>query len=528
VNGPGVLEVRTALFSLSDRTGAEGLAAALVERGATVWATEGTAKALAAHGITARAVSDLVGQGAWLGGRVKTLHPGLLGGVLARRAVAQDMQDLAEREIPAFDLVVCTLYPFESLPADAPWKDIVETIDVGGVTLLRAAAKNVRDVAVLSASAQYGDALAALAEHGGLPRALRLGWARAAFERTALYDAAIAERFARAAEADAGRGAPPGAQAGPPATWVRGFRRARTLRYGENPHQEAALYTAAGAGGGAGIVDAVLEGKELSYNNLVDLDAATALVHEFAIPACVVVKHNEPAGVGRGTRAFEAFERAFEADALSAFGGVVAFNVEVDAETATALAKPFLECVAAPSFAPAALDTLRAKKNLRLVRAHAPHAARWEARALGEGMLVQGVREDAPGLKLEVATRRAPTPEEMEALLFAWTVVGRARSNAIVIARVDRTLGVGSGQTSRIDAVEVALLKAHRSGHDTQGAVLASDGFFPFGDWVEPARAAGITAAIQPGGSMRDAESVAACDQAGIALVLTGRRLFRH
>jgi phosphoribosylaminoimidazolecarboxamide formyltransferase/IMP cyclohydrolase len=514
MNGPDVLPIKHALFSLSDRTGAEGLAAALVEHGATVWATEGTAKALAAHGIQARAVSDLVGQGAWLGGRVKTLHPSLLGGVLARRAEPADMADLAEREIPAFDLVACTLYPFESLPADAPWDQVIETIDIGGVTMLRAAAKNVRDVAVLSSSAQYGDALAALSEQGGVPRTLRLAWARAAFERTALYDAAIAERFARAASEDGG----------PPATWVRGFRRARTLRYGENPHQEAALYT----GAGAALVDAVLEGKELSYNNLVDLDAATALVHEFAGPACVVVKHNEPAGVGKGAHAFEAFERAFEADALSAFGGVVAFNVEVDAGTATALAKPFLECVAAPSFAPAALETLRAKKNLRLVRAHAPAPARWEARALGDGVLVQGVRADAPGLKLEVATQRAPTPEEMEALLFAWTVVGRARSNAIVIARADRTLGVGSGQTSRIDAVELALLKARRSGHDMHGAVLASDGFFPFGDWVEPARTAGITAAIQPGGSMRDAESVAACDQAGIALVLTGRRLFRH
>ncbi len=515
MSGPDGLAVRHALFSLFDRAGAGELAAALVARGATVWATEGTAKALAETGIEARAVSDLVGQGAWLGGRVKTLHPTLLGGVLARRAEPQDMADLAAREIPAFDLVVCTLYPFEALPADAPWGQVIETIDIGGVTLLRAAAKNAEDVAVLSSPAQYDDALAALEAHGGLPRALRLGWAQAAFERTALYDAAIAARFARA---NAGEELP--------GAWVRGYRRARTLRYGENPHQDAALYT--GAGSGAHVVDAVLEGKELSYNNLVDLDAAVALVSEFTGPACVVVKHNEPAGVGLGARALDAFTRAFEADALSAFGGVVAFNVEVDAATAEALAKPFLECVAAPSFAPAALDTLRAKKNLRLVRAHAPAPARWEARALGDGLLVQGVRAGAPGLKLEVVTRRAPTPEEMEAMLFAWTVVGRARSNAIVIARAQQTLGVGSGQTSRIDAVEVALLKARRSGHDTAGAVLASDGFFPFGDWVEPARAAGITAAIQPGGSVRDAESIAACDQAGMALVMTGRRLFRH
>lgn len=509
-----LLSVRHALLSLSDRTGADVLARALAAQGATLWATEGTRTALAEAVLDIKPVSELVGQGAWLGGRVKTLHPSLLGGVLARRNVPEDLRDLAERGVPAFDLVACTLYPFEQLPDDAPWDKVVETIDVGGVTLLRAAAKNVRDVAVLSSPAQYAEALLALEQQGGLPDDLRFGWARAAFERTALYDAAIARRFAET-----------GSEAGPPAVWVRAYRRLRTLRYGENPHQEGALYAATAA---APAVDAVLEGKELSYNNLVDLDAATALVHEFAGPACVIVKHNEPAGVGRGARLLDAFTRAFEADALSAFGGVVALNAEVDAATAEALAKPFLECVAAPAFAPAALDLLRVKKNLRLVRSHLVKPPRWEARALGDGALVQGVRADAPGMRLEVVTRRAPTPEEMEALLFAWTVVGRARSNAIVIARADRTLGIGSGQTSRIDAVEVALMKARRSGHDTQGAVLASDGFFPFGDWVGPVRAAGIGCAIQPGGSLRDAESIAACDEAGLALVMTGRRLFRH
>jgi len=515
-----LLLVRHALLSLSDRTGADVLARALAAQGATLWATEGTRQALADAVVDIKPVSELVGQGAWLGGRVKTLHPSLLGGVLARRNIPEDMKDLEERGVPAFDLVACTLYPFEDLPADARWDQLIETIDIGGVTLLRAAAKNVRDVAVLSSPLQYADALLALEEQGGLPDDLRLAWARAAFERTALYDAAIARRFA---EADAA------AETGPPAVWMRAYRRLRTLRYGENPHQEAALYVEHAAGAAAApAVDAVLEGKELSYNNLVDLDAATALVHEFAGPACVIIKHNEPAGVGRGARVLDAFTRAFEADALSAFGGVVAFNTEVDAATAEALAKPFLECVAAPAFVPAALDLLRVKKNLRLVRSHPPEAPRWEARALGDGALVQGVRADAPGMRLEVVTRRAPTPEEMEALLFAWTVVGHARSNAIVIARADRTLGIGSGQTSRIDAVEVALMKARRSGHDTQGAVLASDGFFPFGDWVAPARAAGIGCAIQPGGSLRDAESIAACDEAGLALVMTGRRLFRH
>jgi phosphoribosylaminoimidazolecarboxamide formyltransferase/IMP cyclohydrolase len=518
--GPEVLRVGNALLSLSDRSGAADLARALADHGATLWATEGTARALAAEGVTTRPVGDLVGQGAWLGGRVKTLHPSLLGGVLARRDVATDLADLAARGAPAIDLVVVTLYPFESLPADADEATRTETIDVGGVTLLRAAAKNARDVAVLSDPAQYPAAIAALAAEGGIPRPLRRAWARAAFERTSRYDAAIAAALAAAGGA--------GDEAGePPASWTPAFTRVRTLRYGENPHQAAGLYARAGAGEPA--LDAVVEGRELSYNNLLDLEAATGLVAEFAGPACVIVKHNEPAGVGCGDRALAAFERAFEGDALSAFGGVVAFNVEVDRDAAQALAVPFLECVAAPSFAPAALDALAPRKNLRLVRTRGAAAVpRWEARPLGDGLLVQGVRPDAPALKLEVAGQRAPTPDEMEALLFAWMVVGRARSNAIVIARADRTLGIGSGQTSRIDAVHVALMKARRSGHDTQGAVLASDGFFPFADWVAPAREAGLTACIQPGGSLRDRESIEACDAAGIALVFTGRRLFRH
>jgi phosphoribosylaminoimidazolecarboxamide formyltransferase/IMP cyclohydrolase len=525
------LRPRHALFSLSDRDGAADLAKALVARGVTIWATEGTAKALAAEGVTVRAVSDVVGQGAWLGGRVKTLHPALLGGVLARRDVAQDLADLEDRGAPAIDLVVVTLYPFESLSPDAPFEQAVETVDVGGVTLLRAAAKNVRDVAVLSSPSQYEACARALESEDAIPFATRLAWSRAAFERTARYDAAIARAWSRYAGDD-----------GLPETWLSAHARARTLRYGENPHQEAALYldpAAGAAGAAAGRLESVLEGKELSYNNLLDLDAALALVAEFPGPACAIVKHNEPAGVARGERPLEAFERAFEADALSAFGGVVALNREVDEETAAALAQPFLECVAAPSFRPKALDALAKKKNLRLVRTPAAAsgggaataaagARRWSARPAGGGLLVQGERTDAPAMKLEVVTKRAPTPSEMEALLFAWTVVEHARSNAIVIARADRTLGIGSGQTSRIDAVHVALLKARRAGHDTAGAVLASDGFFPFGDWVEPAREAGLTAAIQPGGSVRDAESIEGCNAAGIALVMTGRRLFRH
>ncbi len=347
--GPSVLAVRHALFSLSERGGAVDLARALHERGATLWATEGTASALAEAGLPARAVSDLVGQGAWHGGRVKTLHPALLGSVLARRDVPEDRADLEEREIPALDLVVVTLYAFEELPARADWPEAVERIDVGGVTLLRAAAKNVRDVAVLSSPAQYGEALEALETHGGIPSAVRRRWARAALDRTASYDAAIAGWMR---EREGGHG--------PPELWLAGYRHARTLRYGENPHQAAAFYTAAGAAGGPGL-EPLIEGKELSYNNLLDLDAAIALADEFPTPACAIVKHNEPAGVGLGARPLEAFTRAFEGDPLSAFGGVVAFNREVDAETAEALARPFLECVAAPSFAQRALEALAVK-----------------------------------------------------------------------------------------------------------------------------------------------------------------------
>ena len=375
------------------------------------------------------------------------------------------MADLAERGIPADRSGRGARSTRSSRPRTRPGRDVVETIDIGGVTLLRAAAKNVRDVIVLSTTRAVRRGARRARGAGGLPRALRLTWARAAFARTARYDAAIAAERSRARSSRR-------RAAAPPATWVRGFERARRLRYGENPHQPAALYAAAGAG--AGIVDAVREGKELSYNNLLDLDAAIALVREFAGPACVIVKHNEPCGVGRGARAFEAFERAFEADALSAFGGIVAFNVAVDAETATALAKPFLECVAAPSFAPAALDTLRVEEEPPArARARAASPARWEARALGAGDCSSRARartRPASSSRWRPGARR--TPEEMEALLFAWTVVAaRALERDRARAR-RRTLGVGSGQTSRVDAVDVALMKARRVGprHAGRGA----------------------------------------------------------
>ena len=508
--------VGAALVALSDRTGSEALVRALLAHGAAVYATTGTAAHLRAAGLEVRAAERLTHTPEFLGGRVKTLSPDLFGAILARRGHAGDERDLATRGLAPLDLVAVTLYPFEAVPRDAAWADAVEQIDVGGVALLRAAAKNFAHVAVLSAPEQYEAAVAALAA-GGSTEEERRGWAQAAFERTAEYDALISGFFAARAAG------------GPPARWVRAARRTRGLRYGENPHQEAALYTAAGAaawwGGGA-----VLEGKELSYNNLVDLEAAARLAYDFDGPACAVVKHNEPSGVGLGAGPAEAYRRAVAADELSAFGGVVALNREVDAECAAAMAGLFLECVAAPAFGAAARAELGKRKNLRavVIPADALAGDGWETRELSRGLLAQRERPDAPPAEEQVVTRRAPTAAEREALAFAWKVAARARSNAVVVACADRTLGVGSGQTSRIDALHVALLKARRAGHDVRGAVLASDGFFPFADWVEVAREAGLTACVQPGGSVRDAESIAAADAAGLAMVFTGRRRFRH
>jgi phosphoribosylaminoimidazolecarboxamide formyltransferase/IMP cyclohydrolase len=515
-DGETRLSVRHALLALSDRTGAEALAHTLLERGATIYATTGTASYLQGLGLSVEPAERLTGSPEFLGGRVKTLSSDLFGAILARAGHAGDERDLAARDLPPLDLVCVTLYPFESLPRDASWEEAVEKIDVGGVALLRAAAKNFARVTVLSSPAQYAlvcDQVAA----GGTTLDTRRALARAAFERTAEYDATIASYF----EERESRGLPD--------IWVRGYRRARGLRYGENPHQEAALY-AETARTPWWSEDAVLEGKELSFNNLVDLEAGARLVYEFVRPACAVIKHNEPSGVGLGEGPLAAYRRAAGGDPLSAFGGVVAFNGEVDGETAAAMAPLFLECVAAPSFTATAREAFAKRKNLRavVIRRDALAAGPWDARPLAHGMLVQRVRPDAGEIQLEVKTRRAPTPDEMEALHFAWIVAGRARSNAVVVARAEGTLGVGSGQTSRIDALHVALMKAARSGHDVRGAVIASDGFFPFADWVEVARAAGITACIQPGGSVRDPESIAASDDAGIAMVFTGRRQFRH
>jgi phosphoribosylaminoimidazolecarboxamide formyltransferase/IMP cyclohydrolase len=508
--------VAAALLALSDRAESEILADSLLQAGAAVYATAGTAAHLRRLGLDIRDAQELTRSPELLGGRVKTLSADLFAGILARRADPAHRRELEARGLPEIDLVAVTLYPFERLPAGASWSETVERIDVGGVALLRAAAKNFESVVALSEPSQYGGFRDAL-ERGGTTLEERRSLAEAAFARTAAYDAHIQRTFR-----ERGGG-------GPPEVWLEPFRLSRSLRYGENPHQEAFLYQEPGREPWWS-EGALHEGKELSYNNLLDLEAAIRLAGEFVPPACGIVKHNEPSSVGLGEHLLAACERALAGDALSAYGGVVAVNRELDPETAEVLARQFVECIAAPRVSQGARRILVERKRLRVVQASAADlgARLWQARPIAGGLLLQRLLPDAGEIELGVVTRRAPTPAEMEALHFAWTVVGLARSNAVVVSRADRSLGIGSGQTSRIDALRVALLKARRAEHDTRGAVLASDGFFPFDDWVPVALEAGLTACIQPGGSIRDAESIGACDAAGLAMVFTGRRAFRH
>lgn len=510
---------KAALFSLSDKTGVIEFARALAERGTRLLASGGTAKHLSAAGLDVTPVEDWTGFPEMLGGRVKTLHPNVHAPILARRAEASDLAALATLGVEPIDLVAVTLYPFEARARQLDEAGAVEEIDIGGVALLRAAAKNYADVLVVNDPADYAELLAALVAGGPSP-AQRRAWASRTFARTARYDAAIAaELAARHEGASAEDTAPP--------IHVLGLERVRGLRYGENPHQPAALYVRLGA---ASRLGSVREGKELSYNNLLDLAAAVTLAGRFAEPACVIVKHNQPCGAATAPELVEAYRRALKCDEQSAFGGIVAFNRPLDRETALQLAAQFVECVSAPVYSADAEEILKAKKNLRLVSLTPEEFASpepWVVRPLGPWALLQREPDGDPP-PWRVVTKRAPTDEEMAGLRFAWEVAAAARSNAIALARGPSLVGLGSGQTSRVDAVDVALMKARRAGHDLKGSVLASDGFFPFADNVEHAAEAGIAAIVQPGGSLRDAEVIAACDARGIAMCFTDRRTFRH
>lgn len=507
-----------ALVSVSDKAGLVPFATGLVGLGYEIYSSGGTQTALHEAGITAHGIEDLGGISEILGGRVKTLQPQVHGAILARPDRPEDMKDLESLHIEPFGLVCVNLYPFRQRPG-------IETIDIGGVALLRAAAKNHEYVTVVCNPADYDRVLAGLRSgNWGQPERRQL--ALAAFRHTATYDAAIAAWLAGGGPLADVEGEEPTF----PAELPLGFVRATGLRYGENPHQRAALYHDALPATGATLLDAKqLQGKELSYNNLLDAEAAWDLVWRFSKPAAVAVKHAGPCGVALGRGASDAFARARAADPVSIFGGIVAWNRPLDAETVALLGDLFLEVLIAPEITPEAAAALRVKKNLRVLACPAPASERpldYRVRRVSGGLLVQDEdRVAADPSRWRLATRRAPSTAEIGDLAFAWQVVRSVGSNAIVVARDGQTLGLCGGQPNRIDSARMAL---ERSGEGVQGAVLASDGFFPFGDVAQAAAEAGIAAIVQPGGSVRDKESVQACDDGGLAMLFTDIRHFRH
>ena len=514
------MAIKTALLSVSDKTGLLGFAAALSKRGVTILSSGGTAKALAAEGVKVETVEDYTGSPEVMDGRVKTLHPRVHGGILARGA--QDTKDLERLGAREIDLVCVNLYPFEKTAADpkSSFEHIVENIDIGGPSMVRSAAKNHARVTIVCDPADYDRVLAEIESAGEVSAELRRELAAKAFAHTAAYDAAISGWLSKG-EGDVY-----------PRYLTLPFERAYGLRYGENPHQTGAFYVERSAPPGslARAESLGAGGKELSFNNLVDVEAALDAVREHERPAAVVVKHTNPCGVATADELAVAYKTAREADALSAFGGIVALNREVDEATAKLLAETFLECVVAPSFAAGALEVLRAKKNLRLLATGAWQDASHEAlqlKRIGGGVVVQS--RDATGRGEvtggKVVSKRAPTAEELAGLEFAWRVCKHVKSNAIVLAKGERTVGVGAGQMSRVISVQIASEKA---GDAAKGSVLASDAFFPFPDGIEAAAAAGVTAVAQPGGSVKDADVIAAADRLGIAMVMTGVRHFRH
>ncbi len=545
----GLKPIRRALLSVSDKTGLVEFAQVLRGFGVEILSTGGTAKALRDAGIEVRDVSDVTGFPEMLDGRVKTLHPRIHGGILAVRDNPEHALALEEHGIGAIDMVVVNLYPFEETIAreGVTLEEAIEQIDIGGPSMIRSAAKNFKDVAVVVVPAQYAEVIGQLQKYGGgLDLGLRRKLAVRAFWLTGVYDGAIFDFLLNFGVSDEGEQESAGVRGKPnsrvrishvPFTELTGeearfpefitfnLHRASELRYGENPHQRASLYSTDERGGIARAE--VLGGKEMSFNNYVDADAAWQLVCDFEESACAIIKHMNPAGVGTDETPEEAYRRALETDPVSAFGGIVAFNRTVDEKAARAVSEIFTEVVVAPDFDEAAVEVLKSKKNLRILRAgdvKSPEGL--DFKRITGGMLVQTrdthrlTRKD-----LKVVTKRAPTDEEVAALLFAWTVCKHTKSNAIVYARAGQTVGVGAGQMSRVDSVR---LGAARARIPVEGSVLASDAFFPFRDGLDEAAKHGITAVIQPGGSVRDAEVIAAADEHGLAMVFTGVRHFRH
>ncbi len=509
--------MKRALMSVSDKTGLAEFAAALVELGYEIVSTGGTAEALQAAGVAVTGISDVTGFPEVLEGRVKTLHPAVHAGILAKDT-PEHMAVLAEHGITPIDLVVVNLYPFQETVAkpDVTLEEAIEKIDIGGPAMVRSAAKNHERVGIIVNPARYAGVLEELRAHGGLSLATKRQLALEAFQHTAQYDAAISHYLSGVFGADP-----------LPEEIAFGGQKIQSLRYGENPHQRAAFYRSGIPASGSVANARQLHGKALSYNNIVDVDAAWQLVCEFAQPAAVVIKHTNPCGAAVGATLAEAYRRAYEADSVSAYGGIIAVNRPMDRATAEQIVTTFMEAVVAPAFDAESLEVLETKKNLRLLEIgeKTERGELWIEKVSG-GFLVQEMDNHRMCAEdLRVVTEQAPAPETLEELLFAWNIVKHVKSNAIVVTKDGQTVGVGAGQMNRVGAANIAFAEA---GEKCRGAVLASDAFFPFRDTVDAAAAAGITAIIQPGGSVRDQESIDACNEHGIAMVFTGVRHFKH
>ena len=520
-----MIPIRTALISVADKTGLGELARGLARFKIKVLSTGGTAKSLAAEGASVTEVADYTGFPEMLDGRVKTLHPRIHAGILARRDSPDHVAAIRAAGIDPIDLVVVNLYPFVQTVAKpgSTLAEAIENIDIGGPAMLRAAAKNYAGVAVVTDPSDYPKLLAEMSGNGGgVSEGMRFALARKAFAHSAAYEAAIGNYL--------GTLEPEGKRAAFPEKLTLQFEKLQDLRYGENPHQAAAFYRDPHASAGGLASGTQIQGKELSFNNIADADTAWECVKTFDEPACVIVKHANPCGAAIGPSIREAYDRAFATDPTSAFGGVVAFNRAVGAETAEAVCKPFVEVVVAPEIDAAAHKVFAAKPNVRLLSVPSARASQaFDLKRIGGGLLVQTPDDralEASGLR--TVTRVKPAPKQIADLLFAWRVVKYVKSNAIVFCRDGRTMGIGAGQMSRVDAARVAEFKAREAGLELAGSVVASDAFFPFRDGVDVLAKAGAQAVIQPGGSVRDDEVIAAADEHALAMVFTGVRHFRH
>jgi len=527
----------TALLSVSDKTGIVDLARALHAQGVKLLSTGGTAKLLAESGLPVTEVAEHTGFPEMLDGRVKTLHPTIHGGLLARRDLPEHMAALAAHGIATIDLLVVNLYPFEATVAKpgCTLEEAIENIDIGGPAMVRSAAKNWKDVAVLTDASQYAGVVAELQRDGRVSEATRFALAVAAFNRISNYDAAISDHLSALR--------PDGSKAEFPAQSNGRFVKLQDLRYGENPHQAAAFYRDLHPAPGSLVTAVQLQGKELSYNNIADSDAAWECVKSFdaTLPACVIVKHANPCGVALGADAAEAYGKAFKTDPTSAFGGIIAFNTVVDEAAAQAVAKQFVEVLIAPAYTDGALAVFKAKANTRVLRIALDGVRRdakdaWsrglnshDIKRVGSGLLIQSAdNHELAEADLKLVTKKAPTAAQTADLLFAWKVAKFVKSNAIVFCGGGMTLGVGAGQMSRLDSARIASIKAQHAGLTLAGSCVASDAFFPFRDGLDVLADAGATCVIQPGGSVKDDEVIAAADERGIAMLLTGVRHFRH